>query len=155
MLEATEATDSTRQKIGSLEKELSKLKGSERSRIWDKVIDQGFGFLNNLLKWGSLVLITYFVYLSIGQIRGLNTAAFFGLKISVSTGDSNWIDSLINAVTPAVGVLGTYYGIRQKKLRNDIIEQNSAYIKALELRWDKNRSSSSLTKRGKSNESDL
>ena len=103
--------------------------------------------LNNLVRWGGLVLISYFIYLSVDALSGQKTVADIGVRffgeISIST-----------AVAWIFGIGGAGYGLRQRSLRRETTEKLQGRIKHLEKHYDPGRSSSGLTERGETHPKD-
>ncbi|HFD32861.1 MAG TPA: hypothetical protein ENJ28_09180 [Gammaproteobacteria bacterium] len=97
--------------------------------------------LLSLIRWGAIILVARYGYLSIEVLSGKNTLADIGInflsniKISVAF---SWF----------VGVGGAVYGLSQRKLRRDTVERLQGRIQMLEKELDPARTSSRLTKRG-------
>jgi len=112
---------------------------------------QGVGSLaivaNNLIKWGGLVAISYFIYLSIDSLAGETTAADIGIGLLADI-------KLSDAAAWVFGGSGTVYGLRQRTLRRSTIERLQARIKELEKAIDPKRTSSGLTTRGETHPMD-
>jgi hypothetical protein len=106
-----------------------------------------FTLLNNLVRWGGVVLITRYIYLAIAALAGSRTFA----DISI-----NFLGNLqISALLAWGGTAGAIiYGLRQRKLKHDTIEHLHRRIRELELRVDPRRSSSKLTERGETRPED-
>ena len=97
--------------------------------------------LSSLIRWGAIVLIVRYGYLSIVSLAGQNTLADIGINFL-----SNINVSIAVAWTAGVG--GLAYGARQKKLRKNTVERLQGRIQELETEIDPNRSTSNLTHRG-------
>ena len=110
--------------------------------LWTTRLVEGVGqVLSSLIRWGAIVLIARYGYLSIASLAGQNTLADIGIdllsniKVSVAL---SWV----------AGAGGLAYGVRQKKVRKDTVERLQGRIKELETGIDPNRSTSNLTHRG-------
>jgi hypothetical protein len=117
-----------------LEAELKALRGARRS--------EGFvSIANNAIRWGGLVLIARYAFLSIETLAGQTTNANFllnflgNVEISVAL---SWL-----AMAGAV-----MYGVWQRHLRRDTVERLQKRNHQLEKLIDDRRSSSRLTERG-------
>jgi hypothetical protein len=62
--------------------------------------------------------------------------------------------TLSNSVALLFGLGGVAYGYKQRKLKGDTVERLQSRIQELEQRFDKNRTSSELTKTGETNPKD-
>jgi hypothetical protein len=95
----------------------------------------------SLIRWGAIVLIVRYGYLSIEALAGKDTFTdivinfLSDIKVSV-------------AISWSVGAGGAIYGLKQRKLRRDTVERLQGRIKLLESEKDPSRTSSQLTKRG-------
>ena len=96
---------------------------------------------SNLFRWGAIVLIARYGYLSIESLAGQNTLADIGINFL-----SNIKVSV--ALAGAAGAGGLIYGERQRKLRKNTVERLQGRIRELETKIDPNRSTSDLTHRG-------
>ena len=117
-----------------IEAELRALRGSRAAEGWVLIV-------TSAIRWGAIVLLARYGYLSIEALAGQTTMAdigvgFFG-KIEVSI-----------AVSWALAAGGVVYGLKQRKLRRDTVEKLHVRIKSLEISLDRKRSSSELTPRG-------
>lgn len=124
-----------------LETELKMLRSVKRS---EGILSLG----NNLIRWGALVLITRYAYLSIEAMAGKETFAGFFVNFL-----GNFDVSM--ALSWVVGGTGFLYGARQRSLRRDAIERLQGRITHLEKQIDPRRSSSNLTPRGDSRPEDV
>lgn len=99
------------------------------------------------IKYGALVAIFYFGYLSVLALAGKHTLADIGISflsdVNVSVSIA-WI----------FGVSGIFYGLRQRKVRKDTIERLQGRIQYLEAQIDSKRTTSQLTSRGDTREED-
>ena len=117
-----------------LETELRLLRQSKASEGIVQVV-------TSAIRWGAIVLIVRYGYLSIEALSGQQTLADIGvnflthIKVSV-------------AVAWSVAAGGVLYGMKQRKLRRDTVERLQKRNQELESRIDPNRSSSELTSRG-------
>jgi hypothetical protein len=104
--------------------------------------NEGFvSIVNNLIRWGGLVSISYFAVLSIRAMAGQHTFADIGIRVLADVHVSE-------AVAWIFGGSGVAYGWRQRKLRRDTVERLANRNIELEKRLDPNRASSQLTPRG-------
>jgi hypothetical protein len=94
------------------------------------------------------VLIFYFLYLSVEALAGKYTFADIGLQALANLRVSE-------AIAYAFGAAGVGYGLRQRKLRRDTIEQLAARVQAAEQLVDPGRTSSALSARGTTRQEDL
>ena len=97
--------------------------------------------LNNLIRWGGLVIISYWIYLSVTALAGKSTMADIGVTVFADIRASEVLSWIF-------GIGGIGYGWRQKSLRQDTTERLQGRIKAFETEKDPNRSTSGLTERG-------
>lgn len=97
--------------------------------------------LLSLIRWGALIFIARYGYLSIESLAGKSTLADIGINflsdIKVSV-----------AIAWSTGFGGVIYGLSQRKLRRDTVERLQERIQVLEAEKDPARTSSKLTKRG-------
>ncbi len=112
----------------------------------------------DLIKYGCLVGIAYFAYMSIDSLSGKTTQADISVKaegsVSVDTSDTvsqasvpEWYKiTLLSALFFGGG--GIAYGRYQAKLRKDVIQRYHPIMQEAEQRIDNMRSSSELTERG-------
>lgn len=116
-------------------------------RIGSMVVVAG-QVLTVAVRWGFAFLIAMQMSQAVQSMAGkqtdadVNINAIFGIEVK---------DVLMSSV--AVG--GVLYGLRQRQLRQDTIQENSEYQKALEQVHDPTRTSSHLTTRGTTNPKDL
>lgn len=109
-----------------------------QAEIWANTI-------NNVVRWGALVAMTYYAYRAVGMLAGHTTNTDIGIKILANVRSSvAWI----------FGTGGTVYGLRQRKLRRDAIEQLSDRREKYERLHDPNRTSSDLNPRGQTQPKD-
>ncbi len=119
---------------GQLEAELKVLR---KARFSEGTVSVILSFI----RWGAIVLIVRYAYLSIEALSGKTTLAdivvqfLSGVKVSV-------------AIAWTFGIGGLAYGWKQRKLRRDTVERLQKRIQALESKVDLNRTSSQLTPRG-------
>jgi hypothetical protein len=104
--------------------------------------------VNNIVRWGGLVCIVYWIYRSVDALAGNVTTASIGLNI---VGDVR----LSDIFGYLFGGSGIAYGLSQRHLRRRTIYQLQARIKELEAHIDPRRTSSGLTTRGATHPRDL
>lgn len=97
--------------------------------------------LNSLIKWGALVAMTGYCYLSIETLAGKSTFADIGVFVLADLGISKGLSWLL-------AVLSVGYGLRQRSLRKRTVERLHARIRELERGYDPGRTSSGLSPRG-------
>lgn len=101
--------------------------------------------LNNLIRWGGLVAIFYWMYRSVDTLSGKQTDAIFDVGIITSITASV---AFKNVLPWILAFLGVGYGLKQRSLRKTTIERLQDRIRELEKHVDPGRSSSGLTPRG-------
>lgn len=113
-----------------------------------KNIEQIASVFNNLIKWGGVVLIFYYLSHCIDSLAGKSTIS--NIAISLVT------DLKINQyLAYALGVGGTGYGLAQRTLRRKTIQRLQGNIVSMEKSIDPGRSSSNLTSDGCTRSEDL
>lgn len=130
--------------------------------------DYGFGtnltkVVRDLIKYGAVVWIVYFVYASIDSLSGKTTLANIDLKAKGELSSPTEVESedawrYCWPVLPLAGLFGIggiLYGRRQAKLRHDVIEREHQRTLELEAKLDPERTSSELTSRGDTRPEDL
>ena len=98
-----------------------------------------------IISYGVLAFCVWCVKGGVEALAGQQTAADIGL-----TGNLQ----ISSAVAWLFGGGGVMYGLRQRKLRRDVIETNGTRVSELESAIDPHRSSSRLTRRGDTNPED-
>jgi hypothetical protein len=124
----------TKKSKSQLEAELKELR---KARASEGIVQ----VLNNLIRWGGIVLIVRYIYLGIDTLSGKSTLADIGVEFLTDINISITIAWL-------AGIGGLAYGYKQRMLRKDTIERLVGRIQELEGTFDPNRTSSKLTKRG-------
>jgi hypothetical protein len=114
--------------------ELKFIKGNRRSESIATVTQ-------NICKWGGLSFIAYCASSATIALAGQTTVANIGVQIL-----GNMRVSVGLAWT--CGIVGVIYGLRQRKLRKDVIERYAGLKADHEKEIDPRRSSSRLTARG-------
>ena len=104
--------------------------------------------VNNMVKWGGLLGISYFVYRTIQSLAGEHTIANIAIRIITNLKINQWLAYVI-------GIAGIGYGCMQKRSRKRTIEHLSERKEELEKMLDPKRTSSMLTKRGETNPEDM
>lgn len=97
--------------------------------------------LNNLIKWGGVVLIGRYIYLAILALAGRATFADIGIKILGDARVSEGLAWLLSTGSVA-------YGWHQRKLRKDTVERLQKRNQKFERQIDGGRTSSRITPRG-------
>ena len=124
----------------SLEEKKEDLAFRRFVKRWDSVAT----IVQSLFRYGAVVLPFYFMFKVAEVLAGKATLADIALKLIGSL-------SITSTVGYAVGVVGTIYGLRERKLRRDKTEYLQERIQKLEKQWDPKRSTSRLTTRGTTN----
>jgi hypothetical protein len=122
-------------------------KGELRYRLYIRIIEV-FGMVTHrAIPWLGLYGCGYLAYLSIKSLSGQVTLADIAIRFISDFRTSRGVAYLF-------GLGGIGYGVRQRKLRRDHIEQSSRTIEHLEKLTDPGRSSSRLTRRGETRPED-
>lgn len=121
--------------------------GGSEHLIRLRIIDAIDANLRLLIKYGFLGFVAFLSYRAIAVLAGQYTFADIGVKFLADV-------KIANSVGYVVGAAGVAYGRRQKKLKEDTIQQLAPRIKELETAIDPNRSSSGLTQRGRTRPED-
>ncbi|MDB4915624.1 MAG: hypothetical protein JWM95_3268 [Gemmatimonadetes bacterium] len=100
-----------------------------------------------LVRWGGVVLMTYFGYRSVTVLAGETTTADIGIKILSDL-------KVSEAAAWIFGAGGMTYGARQRSFRLKANQVLGSRVSELETDIDRRRSSSKLTTRGLTNPSD-
>ena len=103
--------------------------------------------LNTLIKFGTVVLVARYIYLSIGELAGKETIANVLIKFV-----SNLTVSQSLAYIFGGGAL--LYGAGERAIRKRTIKRLQGRITQLETSKDPRRTSSNLTERGETNPRD-
>lgn len=112
------------------------------------VSDGVVSVINNLIKWGGLVGIFYFMSECVIALSGEVTTSNIVIKFLT--------DFKINsALAMALGGGGVVYGASQNALRKKTVERLQKRNQALEKLIDKKRSSSKLTPTGDTRPEDI
>ena len=89
----------------------------------------------------GLAFMSWCAYLSIDALAGRSTSASFNMGLFGTV-------EVSVALSWTVALIGTAYGIQQRKLRRDTVERLQTRNIELEKKIDQKRSSSKLTARG-------
>ncbi len=103
--------------------------------------------IRELIRWGGLVLIARYGYLTVAALAGQTTAADIGIKFLADVQISRVFAVLF-------GGSGIAYGLQQRRLRKNTIERLQGRIQEHERRIDPQRTSSRLTARGETRPED-
>lgn len=112
------------------------------------ITDAAVSVVNNMVKWGGLLGISYFVYRTIQSIAGQQTVANIAINLISDLKINQWIAYVI-------GISGIGYGCMQKRIKKITIEHLSRRKEELETMLDNRRTSSMLTRRGETNPEDM
>ena len=103
---------------------------------------EGFiSVVNNVVRWGGLVWIVYYIQGMVVALAGKETIANIGMSFLGDVRISEALAWLLAGGT-------TLYGLSQRKLRKDTVERLQGRIHRHEVLQDPKRSSSKLTPRG-------
>jgi len=100
-----------------------------------------------LIRWGGAVGIALLAYKAVAVLAGQQTGANIVIQFLSSITTSNILGL-------GVGAAGVTYGIGQKRLRERTIERMEGRTASLELELDPKRTTSGLTRKGKTNPKD-
>lgn len=101
-----------------------------------------------LIRYGAIVWVVYYIYLSVVALAGQTTLAALGIHV---LGDI----SISQALAWLLGGAGTLYGLNERRVRKSTVAKLQPRIIELERGYDPGRSTSSLTLRGDTNPDDL
>jgi hypothetical protein len=105
------------------------------------LVDATASVINNLIRWGGLVVLGYFAVRITEELSGGVTTANLGLTLVT--------DVRISTVAAwALAFASVTYGWGQRRLRRDTVERLAGRIRELERAYDPRRTSSRLTSRG-------
>lgn len=104
--------------------------------------------LNNLIRWGAVVAIARYGYLTVARLAGQSTFADIGVSFLADVRVSE-------AVAWILAGSGALYGAAQRRLRRNTVERIQRRNHELEQAIDPKRSSSRLTIRGETRPEDL
>ena len=96
-------------------------------------------------RWGGAAVIVYYLYKSVEAVAGRVTVA--NVDIALDPFATRWPVRVCLALG-ALGVIGSLYGWRERRLRRTTIERLQRRNQTLEKLIDPNRTSSELTPRG-------
>lgn len=116
-------------------------------RRFAKVVDSVTMLVHALIRYGGVALPFYFMYRAAEVLAGKTTTADIGLKMFGSL-------TITETVGYGLGLAGTLYGLKERKLRRDKTKYLQDRIQKLEKQMDPKRSSSRLTARGTTNPMD-
>jgi hypothetical protein len=103
--------------------------------------------IRELIRWGGLILITRYLYLTVAALAGQQTTADIGINLLADL-------RITEAFAILFGSSGIAYALGQRKLRRDTVERLQGRIKKYERLLDPERSSSNLTARGETRPED-
>lgn len=106
-----------------------------------KRLDTVSELIKEAMKWGSLVTIAYFGYMSVEVLAGSTTSANIGIRVLGSLTFNRGVVALLTGS-------GWAYGLGQRSVRRKNIERTVPAKNELERLIDPNRTSSNLTSRG-------
>ena len=107
-------------------------------------------FITSLPKWGTIALACRYGYLSIAALSGKNTDANIEIAVTLELLSKLFRTAgVFNLVCIAFGGSGIIYGLIQRHLRAKISEQMGRHTEQCEKRIDPKRSSSGITRKGR------
>jgi len=98
-------------------------------------------------KYGSLVAIMYFAYLSIASLSGQETVANIAMNLLAEIKVNEYVAYIFGGV-------GTVYGLGERKLRKKRTKELAEQLEKCEEQVNPDRQSSGLTHRGETNPED-
>jgi hypothetical protein len=110
-----------------------------------------YSAVTQLCKWLPICFIAFCVERAIESLAGRSTLADFGLFLVADLKANKVVSHLI---TILFGLGGVSYGVVERRLREKNIERMSTQNTELERLLDQRRSSSLLTKKGKTRPED-
>jgi hypothetical protein len=113
--------------------------------------------INNLIKWGAIIIIAYYAKESIGCLAGTETRGIFNLDFKILTDlkANNYFYYIVLMLSGLFGTSGTVYGILQRKSKRRAIEHFSKRKEELEKIIDSGRHSSRLMHDGTTRPEDI
>lgn len=136
--------------MGSNKKPKTKAELEAENRLlkMNTVSDGIVSIINNLIKWGGLVSIAYFMSVCVTALSGETTSSNIVIKFLT--------DFKINsALAMVLGGGGVAYGYSQNSLRKKTVQRLQERNQSLEKMIDKKRSSSKLTPTGDTRPEDM
>lgn len=134
---------------------MAKNKAQLDTQVRIQRIHARYRVVSRAVPWIGIVAISYIWADAIKFLAGQETIADISVKIVENlTVKITQTQYVVEYVEYAVIVLAVLYGLRQRKLRRDVIEKMEGRVRELEQRVDPNRSSSNLTSRGDTNPTD-
>lgn len=118
-----------------------------RFRLYTRLIEVIGLVVHRAIPCTGIVLVFFFLYLSARVLAGQQTFATVVVKFFADF-------RVRDALAYGLGLGGVGYGLRNRKLRKDSVEQMADRIKILESQIDVRRSSSRLTRRGETRPED-
>ena len=112
------------------------------------IVLRGFTFLEKLTPWASSIAIIYLLSPFLIALVGEKTAANFQIGLIMGKNLIHW------PICFFVGAMGIIYGWRQSSLRRKNIASLEGQARKFEESVDPERTSSRLTKKGKTNPKD-
>lgn len=111
------------------------------------VADGVTSVLVNLIRWGAVVLIFRYGYLTISALGGQVTLASIGISFLGNL-------TVSQSLAYIFGAGGVIYGLGERQLRKRTIKRLGPKREALEASIDPKRTSSKLTEKGETNPDD-
>lgn len=119
----------------------------QRFQLWMKIVDGLFSLAKKAVPWGFGATMVFFVAQIFIAYAGENTQADVAINLIAGIQADRWVAYII-------ALLGTGYGLRQRKLRQRAIERLTVRPKQLEQDMDPDRSSSDILPDGRTREED-
>jgi len=124
---------------------IASLSKKDQTTLKREEIEQRYKLWRTLVRWAAVICCTYFLKDALFELAGKETALALSLAF---LGDFKFAATLTLAGGAAA------WAIVERMLRNRKTEYMSDRIKKLEIIIDRDRSSSGLTKQGKTNPRD-
>lgn len=123
-----------KQTVEELKAENRALRAARNSSVFGNIVSEA-------IRWGSIVLIFYFVRLAVRDLAGQNTAADIGVRFFTSITVSEGL-----AYVLAAGMFG--WGMLERRLRRKTVARLHQHTHQVEKALDPRRTSSRLTSTG-------
>lgn len=127
--------------------EVTRVRARNRGQALFEMMRQVGGVIREAIRWGAMVLMTYFLYRATECLAGKTTLASIGWKFMADV-------KVSVAIAWIFGVSGVLYGLAQLRLRRKVVQQLSGRLSTYQRELDPKRSSSLLTSRGETREED-
>lgn len=102
---------------------------------------------NNVIRWGSVVLIVRYMYLSVASLAGQETIANVMISFLANL-------TVSQSLAYIFGGGAIIYGVAERRIRQRTIKRLQGRVQQLEIVQDPRRTSSNLTERGETHPQD-